>query len=97
MFHFSGPLTLGNVSFLALCLHWRKFLRLDFSAATYGGLALGVLYLAWIYSIYGHKIEGKKPSFLERCPISDDWNQLGGSGIFIYKKWGILILILLGE
>ena len=35
------------------------------SAATLGYIALGIFVVAWIGQFIGHKIEGKKPSFLE--------------------------------
>jgi uncharacterized membrane protein YGL010W len=63
---------------------------LAYQQAGFGALwksALGVLVVAWIGQFFGHKIEGKKPSFLQDLQfllIGPVW-LLG----FIYRKLGI--------
>ena len=50
-------------------------------------IALSIFVIAWIGQFYGHKIEGKKPSFLKDLQfllIGPAW-LLG----FIYKRFGI--------
>jgi uncharacterized membrane protein YGL010W len=50
-------------------------------------ISLGVFVLAWIVQFYGHKIEGKKPSFLKDVQFL----MIGPAWLmhFIYKKIGI--------
>ncbi len=49
--------------------------------------ALGVFVLAWIGQFWGHRIEGKKPSFLKDIQfllIGPAWLMS-----FLYRRWGI--------
>jgi uncharacterized membrane protein YGL010W len=49
--------------------------------------SIGVFAAAWVGQFWGHKIEGKKPSFLEDIQfllIGPAWLMH-----FIYKKWGL--------
>ncbi len=81
----SGPLTLGMLFFSALCLALVNFLDLIFPGFLWI-ISLGVFLIAWIVQFYGHKIEGKKPSFLKDIQflmIGPVWLMH-----FIYKKWG---------
>jgi uncharacterized membrane protein YGL010W len=57
------------------------------NAATLGYIALGIFVVAWIGQFIGHKIEGKKPSFLEDVQFL----MVGPAWLlsFIYKKIGI--------
>jgi uncharacterized membrane protein YGL010W len=81
----SIPLALGMMLFGALCL---------FGARVIGGIgyplwavSLGIFVLAWIGQFYGHKVEGKKPSFfkdLQFLLIGPAWLMH-----FVYKKIGI--------
>jgi uncharacterized membrane protein YGL010W len=81
----SGPLTLGMLFFSALCLALANFLDLTFPGYLWG-ISLGVFIIAWIIQFYGHKIEGKKPSFLKDVQFL----MIGPAWLmhFIYKKWG---------
>jgi uncharacterized membrane protein YGL010W len=50
-------------------------------------VSLGIFVLAWIGQFYGHKVEGKKPSFfkdLQFLLIGPAWLMH-----FVYKKIGI--------
>jgi uncharacterized membrane protein YGL010W len=81
----SGPLTLGMLFFSALCLALVNFLDLIFPGFLWI-ISLGVFLIAWIVQFYGHKIEGKKPSFLKDIQFL----MIGPAWLmhFIYKKWG---------
>jgi len=81
----SGPLTLGMLFFSALCLALANFLDLIFPGYLWV-ISLGVFIIAWIIQFYGHKIEGKKPSFLKDVQFL----MIGPAWLmhFIYKKWG---------
>jgi len=75
------------ISFLVLWCNHKIFLAMDRS---YGGLALFSILLftiAWIGQFIGHKIEGKKPSFLEDIQFL----LIGPAWLlhFIYTKLGI--------
>ena len=81
----SIPLSIGMVLFALLCL---------FMARVITGIGLplwivsiAVFVLAWIGQFYGHKVEGKKPSFLKDIQfllIGPAWLMH-----FIYKRLGI--------
>jgi uncharacterized membrane protein YGL010W len=81
----SGPLTLGMLFFSALCIALANFLDLTFPGYLWA-ISLGVFIIAWIIQFYGHKIEGKKPSFLKDIQFL----MIGPAWLmhFIYKKWG---------
>jgi uncharacterized membrane protein YGL010W len=81
----SGPLTLGMLFFSALCLALANFLDLTFPGYLWA-ISFGVFIIAWIIQFYGHKIEGKKPSFLKDIQFL----MIGPAWLmhFIYKKWG---------
>ncbi len=81
----SGPLTLGMLFFSALCLALANFLDLTFPGYLWA-ISLGIFIIAWIIQFYGHKIEGKKPSFLKDVQFL----MIGPAWLmhFIYKKWG---------
>jgi len=82
----SGPLTLGMLFFSALCLAFANFLNLTFPNYLWA-ISLGIFIIAWIIQFYGHKIEGKKPSFLKDVQFL----MIGPAWLmhFIYKKWGL--------
>jgi uncharacterized membrane protein YGL010W len=82
----SGPLTLGMLFFSALCLAFANFLALIFPGYLWA-ISMGIFILAWIIQFYGHKIEGKKPSFLKDIQFL----MIGPAWLmhFIYKKWGL--------
>lgn len=82
----SFPLSIGMAGFALLCIYLSNYL---------GGLSIAPLWLisiiifvvAWIGQFYGHKVEGKKPSFLKDIQfllIGPAWLMH-----FIYKKVGI--------
>ncbi|SFU17825.1 Uncharacterized membrane protein YGL010W [Algoriphagus locisalis] len=82
----SMPLTLGMFLFSALCLALANFIDLNLPGKLWM-VSLGLFLLAWILQFYGHKIEGKKPTFLKDLQfllIGPAWLMH-----FIYKKWGI--------
>lgn len=82
----SIPLAFGMLLFGALCIvltHWVESLALVATPIA----AVVVFALAWIGQFYGHKIEGKKPSFLKDVQfllIGPAWLMH-----FIFKKVGI--------
>jgi uncharacterized membrane protein YGL010W len=52
-------------------------------------ISLGIFILSWLAQFYGHKIEGKKPSFLEDLAFL----LIGPAWVlrFLYKKLGIQV------
>ena len=85
-FVLSWKLTIGMLIFTSVCV----FLIINFESTTnlpLGKSSIAIFLLAWIAQFVGHKIEGKKPSFLEDIQfllIGPLW-LLG----FIYRKFGI--------
>lgn len=82
----SVPLSLGMLFFSALCLALANFLEIAFPGKLWA-ISLGVFILAWIVQFFGHKIEGKKPSFFKDVQFL----LIGPAWLlhFIYKKIGI--------
>lgn len=82
----SIPLSIGMVLFALLCLIvTNSIVRLN--VAPLWAVCLGIFVVAWIGQFYGHKVEGKKPSFLKDFQfllIGPAWLMH-----FIYKKAGI--------
>lgn len=82
----SFPLTLGMLFFSAMCLAVANFINLVFPGKLWI-ISLSIFAIAWIMQFYGHKIEGKKPTFfrdLQFLLIGPAWLMH-----FIYKKWGL--------
>ncbi|MCS6979184.1 MAG: DUF962 domain-containing protein [Flavobacteriales bacterium] len=86
----SFSLALGMLLFgalcLGVCLGLHQFL-LSHRLLPLPLVALGVFVVAWIFQFIGHKIEGKKPSFLKDLQfllIGPAWLMH-----FIFKKLGI--------
>jgi uncharacterized membrane protein YGL010W len=82
----SIPLSIGMVVFALLCLYLAKtIVRID--VAPLWLVSLIIFALAWIGQFYGHKVEGKKPSFLKDIQFL----MIGPAWLmhFIYKKVGI--------
>ena len=85
-----GPLPdlmpfLGMFLFSSLCLAVANYIDLTFPGKLWM-FSLGIFVLAWFMQFYGHKIEGKKPTFLRDLQfllIGPAWLMH-----FIYKKWG---------
>lgn len=82
----SIPLSVGMMLFGALCLFIINFIaRMDI--APLWVVCIAIFVVAWIGQFYGHKVEGKKPSFLKDVQfllIGPAWLMH-----FIYKRVGI--------
>ena len=82
----SVSLTLGMFLFSTFCLALSNFLSIAFPGKLWL-ISLGIFVIAWIFQFYGHKIEGKKPSFfkdLQFLMVGPAWLMH-----FIYKRIGI--------
>ena len=81
----SIPLTIGMIAFAALCLFIAQLISV--SGVPLWAASLGIFVLAWIGQFYGHKVEGKKPSFLKDLQFL----MIGPAWLmhFIYKRLGI--------
>ncbi len=82
----SVPLALGMFLFGTLCLFvMRQLLTMDI--APLWAISITIFVLAWIGQFYGHKVEGKKPSFFKDVQFL----MIGPAWLmhFIYKKIGI--------
>jgi uncharacterized membrane protein YGL010W len=81
----SIPLTIGMVLFSVLCLFLARLIAA--SGLPLWAASLGIFVFAWIGQFYGHKVEGKKPSFLKDLQFL----MIGPAWLmhFIYKKLGI--------
>jgi uncharacterized membrane protein YGL010W len=82
----SFPLALGMLLVAAVCSLAANYLSQNFDAPLWA-ISLGIFVVAWIGQFYGHKVEGKKPSFfkdLQFLLIGPAWLMH-----FIYKKLGI--------
>ena len=82
----SITLSIGMVVFAILCLFVANVI-VRLNVAPLWAVCLGVFIAAWMGQFYGHKVEGKKPSFLKDLQfllIGPAWLMH-----FIYKKAGI--------
>jgi uncharacterized membrane protein YGL010W len=82
----SIPLFIGMLFFSFLCI-LGAYLLDQIPGIPLWAIAIAIFILAWIGQFYGHKIEGKKPSFLKDIQfllIGPAWLMH-----FIYKKLGI--------
>lgn len=82
----SVPLSIGMMVFGVLCLFVLNGLTRVFTAPLWL-ISISIFILAWIGQFYGHKVEGKKPSFLKDVQfllIGPAWLMH-----FIFKKAGI--------
>lgn len=82
----SVPLAMGMAIFSTLCL-WAANAIETASAWPLWAVCLIIFVAAWIGQFYGHKVEGKKPSFLKDLQfllIGPAWLMH-----FVYKKLGI--------
>src|SRR6478735_1534648 len=82
----SIPLSIGMVLFALLCLFVVNVI-VRMNLAPLWAVSLIIFVLAWIGQFYGHKVEGKKPSFfkdIQFLMIGPAWLMH-----FIYKKVGI--------
>lgn len=82
----SVPLSFGMLLYASFCLALANFLDLAFPGKLWL-ISVVVFIIAWIFQFYGHKIEGKKPSFLKDLQfllVGPAWLMH-----FIYKKIGL--------
>ena len=82
----SIPLSIGMMLFGALCLFIVNFIA-QANIAPLWVVSLVIFFVAWVGQFYGHKVEGKKPSFLKDVQfllIGPAWLMH-----FIYKRVGI--------
>lgn len=82
----SWQLALGIVLFVLACLWVIVWYEATFSLPLWQA-ALGLFVIAWIGQFWGHKVEGKKPSFFKDVQfllIGPAWLMH-----FLYKKVGI--------
>ena len=82
----SIPLSIGMTIFAVFCL-FAVNLIVNLDIASLWIISLGIFVVAWIGQFYGHKVEGKKPSFFKDIQfllIGPAWLMH-----FIYKKLGI--------
>ncbi|GAA0890418.1 DUF962 domain-containing protein [Fulvivirga kasyanovii] len=82
----SIPLAVGMMLFSVFCLFIAKSLdQLNFAPLWL--IAIVIFVLAWIGQFYGHKVEGKKPSFFKDVQFL----MIGPAWLmhFIFKKIGI--------
>lgn len=82
----SIQLSVGMMLFSVLCLFISKTIS-ELVPAPLWAVALGIFVVGWIGQFYGHKVEGKKPSFLKDLQfllIGPAWLMH-----FVYKKIGI--------
>jgi uncharacterized membrane protein YGL010W len=82
----SRPLAIGMMFFAAICIFIVNLLA-NLAIAPLWLISLLIFVAAWIGQFYGHKIEGKKPSFfkdLQFLLIGPAWLMH-----FIYKRIGI--------
>lgn len=85
-FSLSATITIGMLIFIIVCLFICETLNQNVSFPLWA-IAFIVFVLAWIGQFYGHKVEGKKPSFLKDLQfllIGPAWLMH-----FIYKRIGI--------
>jgi uncharacterized membrane protein YGL010W len=82
----SIPLSIGMMLFAVLCLYVAKIIT-QTDVAPLWLISIIIFIVAWIGQFYGHKIEGKKPSFFKDVQfllIGPAWLMH-----FIYRKLGI--------
>lgn len=82
----SPALSIGMVLFALACLYIAHLI-VNLGVAPLWVVCLAVFVLAWIGQFYGHKVEGKKPSFfkdLQFLLIGPAWLMH-----FLYKRMGI--------
>ena len=85
-FILSKPLSVGLFIFSALCIYLCNLIEVS-GIAPLWQFSVTVFVLAWIGQFWGHKVEGKKPSFfkdLQYLMIGPAWLMS-----FIYQRLGI--------
>jgi uncharacterized membrane protein YGL010W len=82
----SIPIGIGMLLFSAVCMFVCQYLSSTVDVSLWI-IALVIFVAAWAGQFYGHKVEGKKPSFLKDLQfllIGPAWLMH-----FLYKKWGV--------
>ncbi|EKF75724.1 hypothetical protein A11A3_02607 [Alcanivorax hongdengensis A-11-3] len=81
----SLPIAIGMLVFSLLCLGLLALM--EGAGLSVGWVCLGLFVVAWIGQFWGHKVEGKKPSFFEDI----QYLMIGPAWImgFLYRQWGI--------
>ncbi len=82
----SIPLSIGMMLFSVLCLIMVNAIG-QFTSTPLWSVSLIIFIVAWVGQFYGHKVEGKKPSFLKDVQfllIGPAWLMH-----FIYRRLGI--------
>lgn len=82
----SIPLSIGMVLFSLICIFLANLIA-QLNVAPLWMVSIIIFTVAWIGQFYGHKVEGKKPSFfkdLQFLLIGPAWLMH-----FVYKKLGI--------
>ncbi|MEM9100226.1 MAG: Mpo1-like protein [Pseudomonadota bacterium] len=82
----STALAVGFAVFGLICVHLIILYEASWPLPLWQ-FAIGVFVIAWIAQFWGHKIEGKKPSFLKDVQflmIGPAWLMS-----FLYRRWGI--------
>lgn len=82
----SLPIAIGMLLFSAACMFICHYLSSTVDVSLWI-IALVIFVAAWAGQFYGHKIEGKKPSFLKDLQfllIGPAWLMH-----FLFEKWGI--------
>jgi len=82
----SIPLSIGMMLFAALCLFAINLIGRTIDAPLWA-ISLAIFFVAWVGQFYGHKVEGKKPSFFKDIQFL----LIGPAWLlhFIYKRLGI--------
>lgn len=82
----SFPLFLGML-FISAAFAWGNVVLHDFGSTTHLGASILIFAVAWVGQFIGHKIEGKKPSFLKDLQFL----LIGPAWLlhFVYQKAGI--------
>ena len=82
----SIPLSIGLVLFALVCVFLTNLI-VTLNVAPLWAVSLGIFVGAWIGQFYGHKVEGKKPSFFKDVQFL----MIGPAWLmhFIYKRLGI--------
>lgn len=88
-FRLSKRLSVGFILWSFICLYGNYFIyeSLNFSNQKLAFVSLSIFIVAWIFQFIGHKVEGKKPSFLDDIKfllIGPAWLMH-----FIFKKFGL--------
>ena len=82
----SIPIAIGMLLFSAVCMFVCQYLSSTLDVSLWI-IALVIFVAAWAGQFYGHKVEGKKPSFLKDLQfllIGPAWLMH-----FLFEKWGI--------